>query len=262
MAKGVLVDLSRCVGCRGCQVACKEWNQLPAEATTWQGSYENPPELKWNTYTKMRFVEGFDDNKNFFWKFIKTQCMHCKEPACASACPVGALYKTAEGPVIYDSQKCMGCRYCMLACPFHVPTFEWDKALPLIKKCTFCADRQSANKAPSCVQTCPSMALQYGEREAVLQEAKNRIKTHPEKYVNHIFGENEVGGASWMYISSVPFDKLGFPTSLGDKPFPAYTWQALSKIPFVVGGLAAALTGVWFICKRRDEMKELEKKEA
>jgi formate dehydrogenase iron-sulfur subunit len=261
MPKGVLVDLTKCVGCRGCQVACKEWNQLPAESTVWQGSYENPPELKWNTYTKIRFAEGHHNN-DFFWRFIKSQCMHCKEPACASACPVGALYKAADGSVIYDKDKCMGCRYCMVACPFHVPTFEWNKALPLIKKCTFCVDRTSVNKPPACVHTCPSMALKFGERDAMLQEAEERLNNHPDKYVNHIYGKNEVGGTSWLYISSVPFDKLGFNTTLPDKPLPRLTWQALSKIPFVVGGLAVALTGLWFVCKRREELQNSEKKEA
>lgn len=258
MPKGVLVDLSKCVGCRGCQVACKEWNQLPAESTTWQGNYENPSALKWNTYTKVRFVEG-EDNQNFFWRFIKTQCMHCKKPACASACPVGALHKTEEGPVIYDEHKCMGCRYCMMACPFHVPTFEWDRALPLIKKCTFCADRFASNKGPACVQTCPALALKHGEYDDILQEAETRVKTNPDKYVNYIYGKDEVGGTSWLYISSVPFEKLGFNMALPKKPLPDFTWQALSKIPYVVGGLAVTLTGLYFIAHRRETVSATEK---
>lgn len=261
MPKGVLVDLTRCIGCRGCQVACKQWNELPAESTSFESSYENPPALKWNTYTKVRFVEG-EENGTSFWGFIKTQCMHCKEPACASACLVGALKKSSEGPVTYDKGKCIGCRYCMLACPFHIPTFEWDKALPLIQKCTFCADRISEGKTPSCVKTCPSQALQFGEYEIILQEAQNRINSNHGKYINYIYGKDEVGGTSWLYISNIHFDKLGFNTGLSNEPLPHLTWNALSKVPFVVGGLAVALTGLWFIYKRREELQRADKKEA
>ena len=259
MAKGMLVDLTKCMGCRGCQVACKQWNQLPAEETECNGTYENPPQLNWNTYTKVRFVEG-QNNGNFFWRFIKTQCMHCKEPACASACPVGALYKSPEGATIYNESKCIGCRYCMLACPFQVPKYEWHKALPTIKKCTFCADRVAAGKKTACSQTCPSAALDFGEYDDILKKAEDKITKSPDRYINHVYGKEEVGGTSWLYISGVPFDKLGFNTSLPNKPLPHYTWQALSKIPYVVGGLAVALTGFWFICKRRDEVQKTDNK--
>lgn len=257
MPKGVLVDLTKCIGCRGCQVACKQWNNLPVESTTCEGSYENPASLKWNTYTKIRFVEGEENNK-FFWGFIKVQCMHCKQPACVSACPVGSLTKTDEGPVIYNEKKCMGCRYCMLACPFQVPKYEWHKVLPTIKKCTFCTDRISVGKTPSCTNTCPSNALHYDEYDVILKEAEDKIKNYPDKYINHIYGKDEVGGTSWLYISSIPFEKLGFNMNLPKEPLPHYTWQALSKIPALVGGLAIALTGFWFICKRRDEVQKKE----
>lgn len=265
MEKGMLIDLSKCVGCRGCQVACKEWNQLPAEDTTWQGSYENPPDLKWNTYTKVRFVEG-QENGNFFWRFVKTQCMHCKDPACVSACPVGALIKTTEGPVVYDDRKCMGCRYCMLACPFQIPKFEWKKVLPLIRKCTFCTDRVSAGKTPSCAQTCPPGAIKYGEYQEILTEAESRIKKHPADYINYVYGKDEVGGTSVLYISSIPFEKLGFKTDLPKKPLPYYTWTALSKVPWLGGAGVVVLAGLWFICNRREELrqsqvKDLSKKE-
>jgi len=255
MAKGMLIDLTKCVGCRGCQVACKEWNELPAEPTTWQGSYENPPELKWNTYTKVRFVEG-ETNGHFFWRFVKTQCMHCLEPACVSACPVGAMVKTNEGPVIYDEKKCMGCRYCMLACPFQVPKFEWHLALPSIKKCVFCFDRISAGKKTACSTTCPSKALEFGEYNDILKIAEDRITKNPDKYINYIYGKDEVGGTSWLYISGIPFEELGFRMDLPKRPLPAYTWTNLSKVPWIAGIGVVVLGGLWFICHRREEVQQ------
>lgn len=258
MPKGMLVDLTKCVGCRACQVSCKQWNNLPAEKTSCYGSYENPPQLNWNTYTKIRFVEGHDKG-NFFWRFVKVQCMHCKEPACVSACPVGALTKTKEGPVTYDDDKCIGCRYCMVACPFNIPTFEWGKAFPLIRKCNFCADRISLCKSPACAHTCPSGALYFSDYEVILKEAEGRIRNHPDKYVDYVFGKDEVGGTSWLYISDIVFRNLGFNDDLKKEPLPHYTWQALSKVPTIVGVLAVALSGIWFIANRREEVSKLEK---
>jgi formate dehydrogenase iron-sulfur subunit len=258
MPNGVLVDLTKCIGCRGCQVACKQWNGLDADSTTCEGSYENPQSLKWNTYTKIRFVEGEENNK-FFWGFIKMQCMHCKHPACVSACPVGSLKKSPEGPVTYDKGKCIGCRYCMVACPFNVPTFEWNKAFPLIRKCTFCVDRVSEGKTPSCVKTCPSNALKFGDYDVILKEAEDRINNNPDKYINYVYGKNEVGGTSWLYISGVSFDKLGFKVGLTTEPLPSLTWKSLAKIPYIVGGLAVVLSGLWFITSRKEEVSKSDK---
>ena len=261
MPKGMLVDLTKCMGCRGCQVACKEWNQLPAEPTTWQGSYENPPDLKWNTYTKVRFVEG-QDNGNFFWRFVKTQCMHCLEPACVSACLVKALEKLPNGPVIYHENLCMGCRYCMIACPFEIPKFEYNKAIPAIRKCTFCYERLGVGRTSACSHTCPSQAIKFGERAELIEAAKTRIYQNPDKYIHHIYGEHEVGGTSVMYISSISFEKLGFKTNLGTTPIPAFTKTFLSTVPLVIIGGAGLLAGFYWIAKRRDEITkaEVEKK--
>ena len=142
-AKGILFDLDKCIGCRACQVACKAWNQLPGEETRFfaaAGGYQNPLSLSPKTYTLVKFYETMAGDK-FRWMFRKHQCMHCVDPACASACPVHALEKTAEGPVTYDPKRCIGCRYCMVACPFSVPRFEWDETIPQVAKCTFCTDR-------------------------------------------------------------------------------------------------------------------------
>jgi len=140
MAKSVLVDLTRCTGCRGCQVACKAWNERTARGTVQTGTYENPPALSSDCYTRIRFNEA-EAKGAPVWSFVKEQCLHCKEPACVSACPVGALVKTSEGAVSYQFDRCIGCRYCMVACPFEIPKYEWEKTMPWVQKCTFCAER-------------------------------------------------------------------------------------------------------------------------
>jgi formate dehydrogenase iron-sulfur subunit len=262
MTIAVLYDANKCIGCRGCQVACKQWNEndefipAPADGTgvpaiNW-GSYENPPQLSARTWTRIRFTELDHDGK-FYWVFTKLQCMHCEQPACVAACPVGALQKTAEGPVIYDDDKCFGCRYCMVACPFGIPTFEWDKPLPWIRKCTFCIDRLDAGWEPACVKTCPTNALKLGEREELIAEARERIAASPDKYIDHIYGEKEAGGTSWLYLSPVPFEKLGLPT-LGSEPVTLDAERAMGAVPPVLLGVAAALSGIYWLVKRRDRI--------
>ncbi len=254
MSKATLTDLTKCIGCRACQTACKQWNDLPAESTSNRGSYENPPQRSAKTWTTITFNE-VDDGDKFAWVFAKRQCMHCNEPGCASACIVGALQKTADGPVTYDDEKCIGCRYCMLACPFNVPTFEWDSAVPYIRKCTYCEDRIAEGMEPACSKACPTNALKYGERNELLLEAQARIKANPGKYVDHIYGEKEVGGTSKMYLSSVPFEKLGFPV-LGPEPVNRYSDVAMAAVPPTIVVAAAAMSGVYWITKRRDKMSQ------
>ena len=263
MPIAVLYDANKCIGCRGCQAACKQWNEndeiIPEPPYTWdktvnRGSYENPPQLSARTWTKIRFTE-LDFNGKFHWVFTKLQCMHCEHPACAAACPVGALQKTPGGPVVYDDTKCIGCRYCMVACPFGIPTFEWDKPLPWIRKCTFCADRLGEGLEPACVKSCPPGALKLGEREELIIEARKRIATSPDKYVNHIYGEKEVGGTSWLYLSPVPFEMLGLPT-LGSEPVTVNVERAMGAVPSVLLGVAAAMAGVYWLVKRREKINQ------
>lgn len=254
MSKGVLYDANRCIGCRACQVACKQWNQLPAEATTNTGTLENPPKLSASTFTKIHFTEA-EYNGKFHFVFTKLQCMHCEHPACATACPVGALQKTKEGPVIYDDNKCFGCRYCQVACPFGIPNFEWGKPMPWIRKCTFCADRLGAGLEPACVKTCPTGALEFGERDDLIAIARERIAASPDKYVDHIYGEKEVGGLSWLYLSPVPFEKLGFPT-LGTEPVTVNAERAMGAVPPVLVGVAAIMTSVYLLIQRRQKMSQ------
>lgn len=252
MAKAMLMDLTKCIGCRACQVACKQWNDLPAEVTNNWGSYENPPRRSANTWTTVTFNEVAEGDK-LAWVFAKRQCMHCEEPACAAACIVGALRKTPEGPVVYDDYKCIGCRYCTLACPFGVPTFEWNTPVPYIRKCRMCVDRLTEGMEPGCAKACPTEAIIYGERDELLQEARSRIQAHPDKYVDHIYGEKEVGGTSMLYISHIPFDELGFPT-LGPEPIPRYADVAMAAVPPTIVVVSAAMAGVYWIAGRREKM--------
>lgn len=250
MGQGVLYDANKCIGCRACQVACKQWNQRKADKTTNTGDIENPSQLTSKTVTKVRFTETDYEGK-FHFVFTKLQCMHCEHPACAQACPVAALQKRPEGAVTYDDNRCFGCRYCMVACPFGIPTFDWDTTLPWIRKCTFCFDRQTGGLQPACVTTCPSDALLYGDREKLLAEAKTRIKAAPDRYVNHIYGEKEVGGTSWLMLSPVPFEKLGLP-KLQEEPVIVDAERAMGLVPPVLIGVAAVMTGIYWVSKRRD----------
>ncbi len=250
MTKAMLIDLTRCIGCRGCQAACKQWHDMPAETTHNLGSYQNPQQTSSKTLTMVTFNEVVRDG-NLQWVFAKRQCMHCEHPACVSACTVGALQKTADGPVVYESGKCIGCRYCQYACPFDIPAFEWDQTLGLIRKCEFCVDREAEGLEPACVKACPTGALQLGEREALLAEAHQRIAAEPKHYVNHIYGEKEVGGTSVLYLSGVPFASLGFPV-LGDEPPTAYTEAVMRQTPVIAVTVAAAASALYWIIRRRE----------
>ncbi|MEW6183741.1 MAG: 4Fe-4S dicluster domain-containing protein [Bacillota bacterium] len=227
MAKGVLVDLAQCIGCRSCQVACKQWNDLPAAKTSFSATRDNPLKLSKTTWTKVEH-KFLNTKEGLQWKFVKRQCMHCLEPACAAACFMGVLKKTPEGPVIVVNNKCIGCYYCNVACPFEVPNYEWIKGVPRVQKCRLCYDpggeydRLGQNRKPACVTACTTGALKFGDREELLAEAKSRISGNA-KYVDYVYGEKDEGGTSWLYISSVPFVELGFP----DKSKGARLWHTM-----------------------------------
>ena len=203
MAKSYLIDTTQCVGCRSCQVSCKQWNDLPAEQTKLQTNnlgLQNPVTLSAKTLTVVTYKEVADTKApgGLKYVFAKRQCMHCEDPACASACPSTAMRKSKEGPVTYDSSKCIGCRYCMLACPFGVPTAQWDTLAPKIRKCTMCSDRVAVGASPACAKACPAGAITWGEREQLLALAQKRITDNPKKYVPHIYGEHEAGGTGFL----------------------------------------------------------------
>jgi Fe-S-cluster-containing dehydrogenase component len=222
---GCLVDLTRCIGCRKCEQACNTVSRLPAPET----SFEDPTVLDIKrrpdaeAYTVVnRYTSGkLDDRGQLVPTFVKIQCMHCQDPACASACIVGALSKKENGSVHYDVTKCIGCRYCMVACPFEIPAYEYDDPVtPRVMKCTFCYERvEEENRLPGCVEICPVEALTFGRRSTLIEMARKRIADNPAKYIDHIYGEKEAGGTSWMYLSGVPFEKLGF-VDVPDTPMP------------------------------------------
>jgi len=207
---GVLVDTTVCIGCRHCEWACKTAHNIPTpDLDSYSDNsvfkdYRRPDE------TALTVVNEFDNENNSRLPIhVKTQCMHCEHPACVSACIVGALTKLEDGSVVWDDDKCIGCRYCMVACQFQIPTYDYDKSIdPHIRKCDFCSERRKENELPACVNICPNEVLLFGKRSEVLRVAKARLKRKPDFYVNHIYGEYEVGGTSWMYIAGKKFDKL------------------------------------------------------
>ena len=247
MSKALLYDATMCIGCKQCEQACAEKNKLAYNDAV-------AAEDKQSAH-KFTVVLTKGD------KFMRRLCMNCAEPACASVCPVGALKKTAAGPVTYDENKCMGCRYCMVACPFGVPKYEWDKMLPRVQKCTMCADWLAAGQQTTCAEACPTGATKFGDRDALIAEAQQRIKQNPNHYVNHIYGLNEVGGTSVLLLSSVPFEEFGYRADLTRDPLPILTYRVLSRIPDFVPLGGMLLGGIWWITHRRDEVAAAEAKE-
>ena len=192
--------------------------------------------------------------------FRKHQCIHCVEPACASACFVKACTKNPDGSVTYDGSLCVGCRYCMVACPFNVPTFDYEEAFdPLIRKCTMCHPRLAEGKLPGCVEACPKDALTFGKRSDLIKIAEARIARNPERYVDHIYGQHEMGGTQWMYLSGVPFTAIGMNEELGTAPAPTFTSGALGSVAMVVGIWPILLTGAYAISKRKDQIANDER---
>ncbi len=222
---GCLVDLTRCIGCRKCEQACNAVQRLPAPARSFDDLLvlDKMRRMDSKTYTVVNRVHTgvMDEHGRPAPTFIKIQCMHCLNPACVSACPVGALTRKDNGAVHYNASRCIGCRYCMVSCPFQVPCYEYEDPLtPRVRKCTFCfEERLAVGKVPGCVGVCPVEALTFGPRVQLLETARKRIREDPGRYIPHIYGEKEVGGTSWMYLSGVSFDRLGF-QKLPDRPMP------------------------------------------
>ena len=244
MSKAVLYDSTLCVGCKACEGACAERWGLPYNDKI-------AAEERLSAH-KMTAIETHGE------RYSRRLCMHCAEPTCASVCPVGALQKTELGPVVYEASKCMGCRYCMTACPFQVPTYEWDQRLPKVRKCDMCYDRQRAGKPTACAEGCPTGATICGDRAAMVAEARKRLAEKPDQYYQKIYGLKEAGGTSVLYLSAVPFEKIGLKTDLPQEPLPALTWRVLSLVPDVVSVGSVLLGGIYWITNRRDEVAKKE----
>ncbi|MBS1820024.1 MAG: hydrogenase 2 operon protein HybA [Acidobacteria bacterium] len=213
-ALGLLYDATLCIGCKTCVVKCQEANHLEPDTAGIDARYNAPLSLSAHAKTVIKLYKG-DEGESF----MKAQCMHCIDPACVSACMIGALTKGPNGIVKYNVDYCVGCRYCEIACPFNVPKFQWSSNTPQIVKCELCRERLADGQEPACTEVCPRHAVIFGKRADLLQEAKRRIAAEPDKYQPRVYGETEAGGTQCLYISHVPFDKLGLP-ALDDRPAP------------------------------------------
>jgi formate dehydrogenase iron-sulfur subunit len=271
MSKSILVDTTRCIGCGACATGCKIVNHLvlddPSAANDLPAKQLSEDDLV--TFAQSHGAVGgtlsastLNVVQTHGTVSVRRFCMHCQEPTCASVCPVGALHKTLAGPVVYDADKCMGCRYCMMACPFSIPRYEWKALLPKVKKCTMCAPRQARSLQPACTAVCPVQAGIFGERDDMLKEAESRLRDEKSKYFPHIYGKEEVGGTSVLYLSAVSFEQLGLPANLPRDPMPLLTYRVLSKIPSLVALGGMLLGGIWWITNRRKEVAAAEGKDS
>ncbi|MCK5519834.1 MAG: 4Fe-4S dicluster domain-containing protein [Candidatus Marinimicrobia bacterium] len=247
----VLYDSTRCIGCQSCEFACSEQNDL--------NDPDGEPEIGVvrKTDEKHRTVVNcYDTSKGEV--YVKTQCMHCNQPACDAACLTQAMHKTEEGPVIWRGDKCMGCRFCMVSCPFDIPKFEYHSANPKIEKCDMCFSQLKKGELPACVDNCPNEALVFGTRRELVKEARRRIHDNPDDYVDHIYGEHEAGGTSWLYLSPVPFDEIGFNTNIQMKSYPELSKGFLYSVPSVFVLWPTLLLGIHEATKDKPEETEEE----
>lgn len=245
---GVLYDSSICIGCRACEKACAEAHGLPEPEDEMEAG------VKRNTSINQRCVlNAFNTEEGEV--YVRNQCMHCNEPACASACLTQAMMKTKEGPVIWREDKCMGCRYCMVSCPFDVPKFEYESTNPKIQKCDMCYDRIKEGELPVCVETCGD-ALYFGTRRELISEARRRIAEWPEMYIENIYGEHTVGGTGYLYLSPVPHNELGFDIKLQKESYPSLTKSFLFSVPAVDVLVPSVLLGIHAATKNKQNKNE------
>jgi formate dehydrogenase iron-sulfur subunit len=259
--KGILTDVTKCIGCQRCVEGCVRKNKLPRDFFAY---FKAKDGLSGNRFTSIVKTEG---KKPGSVSNIRRQCMHCLDPGCQAACLVGALTKRPDGAVEYDESKCIGCRYCMLSCPFSIPRYDYDQPLPYIRKCKMNEECRVKGGMPACVSICPTGATVFGTRDDLIKEAKRRIKENPDLYIDHVYGEYEFGGTSVIYISDVPvgdvlkmpskeeFEKLRLP-QLATESIPSMvnTWVWVTPFQFLT--VSAGLTGVWFLKKRKERLEE------
>ena len=255
---GVLIDTTVCIGCRECEWACSDLYQLsdkPLGTFRDKSVFARSRRPHAKAYTVVNQYQNPKDPEKPY--YVKIQCMHCNDPACASACLVGALQKDkVTGAVSYDSWRCIGCRYCMIACPFQIPAYEYYNALtPQVRKCVFCQERISKQgKSPACVSMCPVEALRFGKRADLIQFAHDQIRNHPQNYVDHIYGEHELGGTAWLYLSGRPITEMDM-IAFDQRPIPSYTeplQHAIFKNFIPPISLFSLIGGIMWIFRNRD----------
>jgi formate dehydrogenase iron-sulfur subunit len=241
-SKGLLIDITRCIGCGECSKACKSANQLLPKIDA---------DLTSETWTVVR-----DKGKG---RFVRDLCRHCVKPSCVSVCPVGALQKMELGPVAYNESICLGCRYCMIGCPFRIPSFEWHSAIPRIRKCNLCQPRLMRGLPTACAEACPTEATLFGDRENLVAMAHARIQAYPQRYFHHVYGLEEVGGSAVLFLSPVSFEELDFDTAVATFPLPDLTWRILMHVPNVVLLGAGFLGATYWLFRRREMVRHLER---
>jgi formate dehydrogenase iron-sulfur subunit len=237
---GLLVDVPYCNGCSQCLEACAQVNELKPPTQRIEPTADGLSADRWAAIVESK--QG---------GYVRKSCRHCLEPACVSVCPVGAMYRTSEGVVLYDAEKCMGCRYCMMACPYGIPRYQWDSPAPQVRKCILCHERLDRGLLPACVESCPNGVLTFGTREEMLALAQDRIEKNPLLYLPTIYGAQEVGGTAVLYISHVPLDFLGYHGAPLKDAMPDLTWPWLSKVPGISLGAAGLMAGLFWIIERR-----------
>jgi formate dehydrogenase iron-sulfur subunit len=221
--KGFLVDTARCIGCRSCQVACKQWNKLDADKTENQGSFENPRDLTPALFNRIRFVEQAEGDK-VSWQFVNERCMHCGDAGCMKVCPSpGALYRTTDGIVAYNKEKCISCKYCVSACPFNVPRYDSDDK---VSKCHLCLDRVAGGMVPACAKACPTETLKFGKRSDLIAKAQAAKKT--------LYGLDSLSGLGVVYALEGPPEKYGLPAN-PHIPLSIFLWKDVIKPLGILG---------------------------
>lgn len=265
--KGMLTDVTKCIGCQRCVESCVRQNKLPREFLS---RFTSGDGLSANRFTAIVKTRDPETGK---WHMVRRHCMHCLDPGCAAACLVGAFSKTPDGAVTYDADMCIGCRYCMLACPFSIPRYEYNKPLPYVRKCKMNDECRVEGGKPACVAACPTGATIFGTRDELLRIARKRIQDNPDRYIDHIYGEKEFGGTSVMYISSIPIgDVLQIPTKkefeqmrlpqLAHKSVPKMVepWVWVTPVQFVT--VSAGLAGIWLFRRRSRLMNQKDETKA
>jgi formate dehydrogenase iron-sulfur subunit len=252
---GLLHDTTLCVGCRSCEKACNEVNDLPAPEVPYEDKrvFEKIRGVSDKAFTVVnRYKDATEDSPAIFRKH---QCMHCNEPSCAAVCFVNAFTKTPEGPVVYDPSVCVGCRYCMMACPYYATGYEYEEAFtPRVRRCTMCYPRIKEGKNPGCADGCPTGAITFGKREDLIKVARERFAKFPERYIDHIFGEHEFGGTSWLVLAGAPFGELGLFDNASPTPPSVHSAGFLSVVPLIVAIYPGLLAGFYAFSKRKDKI--------